>query len=135
MTSEGTQIRASRSLASIEAGLGALADDGTPVHHYLTLYASKPSGLASADSVRQQLDRVGRGAGGAPRRAESRTTTGRCCLKRRRPARSWRSCWGRRWAARGRCSPPMRDSTRCSRRSAGGATGRAAWASGSCPRV
>ena len=60
MTSEGTQIRASRSLASIEAGLGAQADDGTPVHHYLTVYASRPSGLASADSVRQQLDRVGR---------------------------------------------------------------------------
>jgi len=60
MTSEGTQIRASRSLASIEAGLGAQADDGTPVHHYLTVYANRPSGLAAADTVRQQLDRVGR---------------------------------------------------------------------------
>ena len=58
MTSEGTQIRTSRSLASIEAGLSALADDGTPVHHYLALYANQPSSLASADSVRQQLDRV-----------------------------------------------------------------------------
>ena len=60
MTSEGTQIRAGRSLASIEAGLGAQADDGTPVHHYLTVYANRPSGLAAADTVRQQLDRVGR---------------------------------------------------------------------------
>jgi TldD protein len=60
MSSEGTQIRASRSLAAIEAGLSAQADDGTLVHHYLTVYAGKPSGLASADSVRQQLDRVGR---------------------------------------------------------------------------
>jgi hypothetical protein len=60
MNTEGTQIRASRSLASIEAGVGAQADDGTPVHHYLTVYASRPSSLASADSVRQQLDRVGR---------------------------------------------------------------------------
>jgi hypothetical protein len=60
MTSEGTQIRTSRSLASIEAGLGAQAADGTPVHHYLTVYANRPSGLAAADSVRQQLDRVGR---------------------------------------------------------------------------
>ena len=58
MTSEGTQIRTSRSLASIEAGLSALADDGTPVHNYLALYANRPSGLAAADSVRQQLDRV-----------------------------------------------------------------------------
>jgi hypothetical protein len=60
MNTEGTQIRASRSLASVEAGAGAQADDGTPVHHYLSVYASSPSGLAAADSVRQQLDRVGR---------------------------------------------------------------------------
>lgn len=60
MTSEGTQIRAGRSLASIEAGMGALADDGTPVHNYVAIYAAKPSGLASGDSVRQQLDRAGR---------------------------------------------------------------------------
>ena len=58
MTSEGTQIRTGRSLASIEAGLSAQADDGTPVHHYLALYANRPSSLAAADSVRQQLDRV-----------------------------------------------------------------------------
>jgi predicted Zn-dependent protease len=60
MTSEGTQIRAGRSLASIEAGLGALADDGTPVHNYVALYAAKPAGLASAEAVREQLDRAGR---------------------------------------------------------------------------
>lgn len=60
MTSEGTQIRAGRSLASIEAGMGALADDGTPVHNYVALYATKPSGLAPAEAVREQLDRAGR---------------------------------------------------------------------------
>jgi len=60
MSTEGTQIRTSRSFASIEAGLSAQADDGTPVHHYLTVYASRPSALASADTVRQQLDRVSR---------------------------------------------------------------------------
>ena len=60
MTSEGTQIRTGRSLASIEAGMGAQADDGSPVHNYVTIYASKPSGLASGDAVRQQLDRAGR---------------------------------------------------------------------------
>jgi TldD protein len=70
MTSEGTQIRANHSLASIEAGMGALADDGTPVHNYVTLYATKPAGLASADAVRDQLDRAGRelvALRGAPR--------------------------------------------------------------------
>jgi predicted Zn-dependent protease len=60
MTSEGTQIRAGRSLSSIEAGMGAQADDGSPVHNYVTIYASKPSGLASGDAVRQQLDRAAR---------------------------------------------------------------------------
>ncbi len=59
MTSEGTEIRASRSLASIEAGAGAMADDGTPVHNYLALYANKPAELPPAESVRQQLDKVG----------------------------------------------------------------------------
>jgi predicted Zn-dependent protease len=60
MTSEGTQIRAGRSLASIEAGMGALADDGTPVHNYVTLYANKPGSLPAAEAVRDQLDRAGR---------------------------------------------------------------------------
>jgi PmbA/TldA metallopeptidase C-terminal domain len=60
MTTEGTQIRAGRSLASIEAGMGAIADDGTPVHNYLALYATKPAGLPSADDVKQRLDAVGR---------------------------------------------------------------------------
>jgi predicted Zn-dependent protease len=40
--------------------MGALADDGTPVHNYVTVYAARPSGLASADSVRQKLDGAGR---------------------------------------------------------------------------
>jgi hypothetical protein len=60
MTSEGTQIRAGRSLASIEAGMGAIADDGTSVRNYVSIYAGRPSGLAAADAVRQQLDRAGR---------------------------------------------------------------------------
>jgi predicted Zn-dependent protease len=60
MSSEGTQIRTSRSFASIEAGMAAQADDGSTVHHYLTVYANRPGGLAAADSVRQQLDRAGR---------------------------------------------------------------------------
>jgi TldD protein len=60
MNTEGTQIRVGHSLASVEAGMGALADDGTPVHNYVAIYAEKPSELASAESVRDQLDRAGR---------------------------------------------------------------------------
>jgi predicted Zn-dependent protease len=58
--SEGTQIRATRSLAGIEAGMGALADDGSPVHNYVTIYAKRPSELATADALRAELDRAGR---------------------------------------------------------------------------
>ena len=60
MTSEGTQIRVGRSLASIEAGMSALAADGTPVHNYVTIYANKPGELVSADMVKQRVDQAGR---------------------------------------------------------------------------
>jgi TldD protein len=60
VSTEGTEVRVSRSLAGIEAGLGTQADDGTPMHDYLTLYARRPSELPAAEFVRQQLDRVGR---------------------------------------------------------------------------
>jgi TldD protein len=59
VNTEGTQIRVSRSFASIEASLGAQADDGMPVHNYLALYANRPAELPAADAVRQQLDHAG----------------------------------------------------------------------------
>ena len=39
MTSEGTTIRTSRSLAAIEAALDTQADDGMPLHNYYAVYA------------------------------------------------------------------------------------------------
>ncbi len=60
VTTEGTQIRVSRSLAAIEAGLSAQADDGMRVHNFLALYANRPGDLPFAEDVRQQLDRAGR---------------------------------------------------------------------------
>jgi TldD protein len=60
VNSEGTQIRVSRSFAAIEAGMGAMASDGMPVHNYVTFYALKPGDLPSAEVVRQQLDRAGK---------------------------------------------------------------------------
>jgi predicted Zn-dependent protease len=59
-TSEGTEIRTSRSLAAIEASLNALADDGMPVHHFFTAYAQRPAELPDAASVRRELDRISR---------------------------------------------------------------------------
>lgn len=60
VTTEGTQIRTSRSLAAIEASLGTQSDDGMPLHNYLALYANRPSQLPTADAVRQQLDGKGK---------------------------------------------------------------------------
>ena len=60
VTTEGTQIRTSRSLAAIEASLGTQASDGMPLHNYLALYANRPAQLPTADAVRQQLDGKGK---------------------------------------------------------------------------
>jgi hypothetical protein len=60
VSTEGTQIRTSRSLAGIEASLGTQADDGMPLHHYLALYANRPAQLPTAEAVRQQLDDKGK---------------------------------------------------------------------------
>jgi len=60
VTTEGTQIRSSRSLAAIEASLGTQAGDGMPLHNYLALYANRPAQLPTADAVRQQLDGKGK---------------------------------------------------------------------------
>jgi TldD protein len=60
VTTEGTQIRTSRSLAAIEASLDTMADDGMPLHNYLAIYVNKPAELPAADAVRQQLDGKGK---------------------------------------------------------------------------
>jgi TldD protein len=56
LTSEGTEIRKSRSLAAIEAGIETLATDGMPLHHFYASYAARPAGLPSAAAVRQGLN-------------------------------------------------------------------------------
>jgi TldD protein len=60
MSTEGSEIRVTHSLAAIEASLGSRADDGTPMHDYLAIYARRPGDLPSAEVVRPQLDRVGK---------------------------------------------------------------------------
>jgi TldD protein len=59
VNTEGTQVRVTHSFAAIEAGLNTQAKDGMPLHNFLALYADRPADLPAADSVRQQLDRVG----------------------------------------------------------------------------
>jgi hypothetical protein len=59
ISTEGTQIRTSRSLAAIEASLGTQAPDGMPLHNFLAIYANRPAQLPAAEMVRQQLDTKG----------------------------------------------------------------------------
>ncbi|HEX8837872.1 MAG TPA: metallopeptidase TldD-related protein [Candidatus Acidoferrum sp.] len=56
LTSEGTEIRQNRHFAAIEAGLHAVADDGTPVNHYYATYAVRPGELPKVDAVRKALN-------------------------------------------------------------------------------
>ncbi len=55
MTSEGTTIRTSRSLAAVEAALDTEADDGMHLHNYYAVYATQPSGLPGPAVVSKDL--------------------------------------------------------------------------------
>lgn len=60
MTSEGTQIRTTRSVAAIEAGADTQAADGMGLHNYYSTYALRPADLPSVDTVKKEIERVGR---------------------------------------------------------------------------
>jgi TldD protein len=60
VTTEGTQIRTSRSLSAIEASLGTQADDGMPLHNFLAVYENRPAQLPGPEALRQQLDAKGK---------------------------------------------------------------------------
>jgi TldD protein len=59
VTSEGTEIRSNRSFAAIESGMNALADDGMPINHMYSTYATKPADLPAPDAVRKGLNVAG----------------------------------------------------------------------------
>ncbi len=58
LTSEGTEIRVSRSLASIEAGLGTQSGDGISLHNFYTSYARKPADLPDMHAAGQALQKA-----------------------------------------------------------------------------
>ena len=55
MTSEGTTMRTSTSLASIEAAMDTEADDGLPLHNFYAVYTMKPGDLPDAPTVSKAL--------------------------------------------------------------------------------
>ena len=59
LNSEGSKIRANRSLAAIEASLETESDDGMPLHNFISVYRRTPAQLPAADSVRKDLEHAG----------------------------------------------------------------------------
>ena len=59
LTSEGTELRANRCFAAIEAGMNTLAADGMQVSHYYASYAPRPANLPNVDTVRKGLNVAG----------------------------------------------------------------------------
>ena len=55
MTSEGTTMRTSSSLVSIETALDTEADDGLGLHNFYSVYAAKPGDLPDAATVSKAL--------------------------------------------------------------------------------
>jgi predicted Zn-dependent protease len=59
VNSEGTKIRANKSLAAIEASLETESDDGMPLHNFVSVYRHRPDELPAADAVRKDLEKAG----------------------------------------------------------------------------
>jgi len=59
MTSEGTTIRTSKSLAAVEAGMDTQADDGMTLHNFYAVYALRPADLPDAAAVSKGLAQAG----------------------------------------------------------------------------
>jgi hypothetical protein len=59
LTSEGTEIRQNRHFAAIEAGLSTFADDGVPLNHSYSAYATRPADLPGVEAVRKGLNVAG----------------------------------------------------------------------------
>jgi TldD protein len=59
MTSEGTSIRSSQSLAAVEAGLDTQAADGMPLHNFYAVYVRRPADLPSPAGIGSGLAKAG----------------------------------------------------------------------------
>jgi TldD protein len=59
INTDGSKIRANRSLAAIEASLETESDDGMALHNYYAVYRHRPDQLPAADAVRKDLEKAG----------------------------------------------------------------------------
>jgi predicted Zn-dependent protease len=60
MSSEGTEVRVPREVASIEASFETQSDDGYPLHNYYAFYAYTPADLPPPSVVREGLEKAAR---------------------------------------------------------------------------
>jgi TldD protein len=59
VTSEGTTLRTSRSLAAVEAALDTQADDGLPLHNFYSVYVARPADLPDPATISKALAQAG----------------------------------------------------------------------------
>jgi predicted Zn-dependent protease len=59
LNTDGTKIRANRSLASIEASLETESEDGMNLHNFYAAYRHRPDQLPAADAVKKELEKAG----------------------------------------------------------------------------
>ncbi len=59
LNTDGTKIRANRSLAAVEASLETEASDGMPLHNFVAVYRHRPDELPAADSIKKDLEKAG----------------------------------------------------------------------------
>jgi TldD protein len=59
LNTDGTKIRANRSLAAIEASLETESDDGMSLHNFYAAYRHRPDQLPAADAVKKDLEKAG----------------------------------------------------------------------------
>ncbi len=59
LNTDGTKIRANRSLAAAEASLETESEDGMGLHNFISVYRQRPDQLPAADAVRKDLEKAG----------------------------------------------------------------------------
>jgi len=59
LNTDGTKIRANRSLSAIEASMETESGDGMALHNYYAAYRHRPDQLPAADAVRKELEKAG----------------------------------------------------------------------------
>ena len=55
MSTEGTEIRTSRSLAAVEAAINTQADDGMPLHNFYAKYVNRPADVPDSALIAKEL--------------------------------------------------------------------------------